>query len=426
LKSFIFFILLLAVIIEVIYSPQLGVARGINIKNIGIYAVAIVVMATEVATKNINKKRIPGLRMLSFLFIYLCISIGINVMLNRSDITLFEQVKLLKNRFVEPVILYVLTILLIDDIKSAKSFLKIVVLVFTAINILSLVEITTHIPIFFTEEKLSQSMHPGVYAGRFVSGFGNPNQMAYLLCSLLPFMYFYYKYDQNKLVRMIFMTSIFFSCASILMAGSRGGLLTLLVVIVSVALVFKDYKPAMVILSFSFIFVALSLLFNNELLQSAFNRVALSFGEKADISSGRISIWSTLFAVFSDSFTHIFFGTGFETISGILYKKTHTYLPAHDLHLQVLVELGLLGLTLWLLMLRSVCRFLQGFNRSLFRSLTLIFFSVLLMGSMFSELIMITKYIAMVAGVAFSYLYHSIKLDDQGTASLSGWLKSSL
>jgi len=58
--------------------------------------------------------------------------------------------------------------------------------------------------------------------------------------------------------------------------------------------------------------------------------------------------------------------------------------------------------------------------------LTLIFFSVLLMGSMFSELIMITKYIAMVAGVAFSYLYHSIKLDDQGTASLSGWLKSSL
>ena len=239
-------------------------------------------------------------------------------------------------------------------------------------------------------------------------------------------MYFYYKYDQNKLVRMIFMTSIFFSCASILMAGSRGGLLTLLVVIVSVALVFKDYKPAMVILSFSFIFVALSLLFNNELLQSAFNRVALSFGEKADISSGRISIWSTLFAVFSDSFTHIFFGTGFETISGILYKKTHTYLPAHDLHLQVLVELGLLGLTLWLLMLRSVCRFLQGFNRSLFRSLTLIFFSVLLMGSMFSELIMITKYIAMVAGVAFSYLYHSIKLDDQGTASLSGWLKSSL
>lgn len=420
-----FFVLLLAVIIENLFSPDMGIARGVNIKNLAIYSVLIYVLATEFATKNIVNKKVPGLKMLLLLSIYLCISISLNMMLNRSEITLFDQIKLLKNRFFEPVILYVLSILLIDDREKAKTFLKVTVIVFAVVNILSLLELNTDIPIFLTQERLAQRINVNIYAGRFVGAVGNPNQMAYLLCSLLPFMYFFYKEDLNKLVKIIFMVSILLSCVSILMSGSRGGLLTFSIVILSVALIFKDYKTSAFLIAFIFIFILASLLFNNELLQSAIDRLTQSYGAGADVTSGRVGLWIYLIGVFASSFANIFFGTGFETARYLILEKMKVALPSHNLQLSVLVELGLTGFLIWLLMLKQICKFIQSCDEELFKKLTIIFFVVLLVGSMFSELIMITKYIAMVAGISLSYLYHSVKLNNQRTGSLNSILVAS-
>lgn len=412
MNAFLFFILVVIVVIQSNYGPVLGIARGINILNITMYFVGIYTIGVGLVSGKIQQIKIPGLKILLIMFGYLCVSSGLNLLLRRTDNTLYEEMRIVKAHFFEPMLLYVIPFLLIDNLKSARKYLKLTVVIFAIVNILYLLSLKYNFALFSVAKT-----YEGTYRDRFSGSFGNPNQMAYLLSALIPFLYYYYKSEASMFTKTFFVIIIMTSCASIVLSGSRGGFLSLGIVMLSLVILIKDFKAFIIISSMLAVFVGVALSYNFGLLQSSLDRLALTTSSDINVASaGRSVLWKASFDIYLSDFSYIFIGTGNETSQGLIFAKTKIPLPPHNRNIQILMELGIVGFIIWLFFLGYFYRYISGFHYAdsthrLFQKVTLVACSIIVVGWMFSDLGRLYRYIPLVFTGPMAYLYYAQKME---------------
>ncbi|NOY52922.1 MAG: O-antigen ligase family protein [Deltaproteobacteria bacterium] len=402
MKYTLFILLLLAIIIGGLYPINLGIMRGITPKTLLMYAILIYILFSEAAKKNLHRKKIPCISSLLIFLTILCVSIALNVLLGRMDMSLFDQIRQLRYRFIEPVVLYILMFLLIDTASQARKFLQAGIVLFVLVNVAAFIAMRAGVLNLPT-------VSGDLYSGRYTGTFANPNQMAYFFCFLMPITYHMITTAEIKTAGALQMLALASEIAFILMSGSRGGILAMVIVLGWITIHHKDFKTVAFLFIFGTVFIAIGFLVHNDILRSSFDRIAQqTFSNNVKtISAGRSSIWLGLEKIYLSNIYYVFMGTGFETARFQLAKHTGILLPPHNLYLQILVELGLIGFAAWLFMLRSFWKFLNiSGQRTEFSKATVTALSVLLLAWSFSDLGRILRFIAIMVGIMFSMIVH--------------------
>ncbi len=168
----------------------------------------------------------------------------------------------------------------------------------------------------------------------------DPNYLTgFLIFSIL---YYYDEFMQNRSKKSIVKMSFFL--VSVLLTGSRGGLLAILGSALFYSLIWmktKRFKFSSIVKIISFIFI-MGILFNavlDKLPDKVSQRYVTSF-TLADGGAGRSNIWeSTLYNYRSSPIFNKIFGYGAGTIRYFNYKGA----VAHNIWIESLIEIGLMG-----------------------------------------------------------------------------------
>ena len=157
---------------------------------------------------------------------------------------------------------------------------------------------------------------------------------------------------------------VIFVLVIVLLTGSRGGLLSLVVVFfVHICVNFAHSKHTIRNIILTVVFISVLLVSFDFILTLLPESVAERFSWDyiaENGTTGRSAIWAFLLRHFSeDSILRMLFGHGYGTVTIV---NTHNSLVAHNLYLENLIALGIVGLLLQLIMQASVIRLLLKYR----------------------------------------------------------------
>ncbi|MCX7927269.1 MAG: O-antigen ligase family protein [Candidatus Omnitrophica bacterium] len=222
------------------------------------------------------------------------------------------------------VIIYFLTISIIENEKQLLKILRIIVF---AMTINSIMGILQYYGIDFT----GVGMH---LEGR-IRGVGifDTNQLAYGLCYTSPFIFLFIKVNKNMIKKILYFLIFLSYLYCIYLTQSRGGLICF---IITVFLIMNSFTNKNIVKTFSFFLSFLIFI----VLIKIVPRFSSTFSYQEDASAlGRIDAWANGLMIWK---TTPIWGIG----KGQFYE--HFKIAAHSSYIEVLTEVGILGLFLWI------------------------------------------------------------------------------
>ena len=193
-----------------------------------------------------------------------------------------------------------------------------------------------------------------VESAKRLTGFtGNPNKTAYLICVLAIFQYYFYKFHKSRLVRYSLAIIMVGELVVVLLSGSRGGLLVLMVVIIYLSYRLRDMKMVYAAVLLIPLLVGVLLISESSLISNAINRMeSLGSHNTSMVMGSRNVIWSALLSDYQASSLGIkLFGNGFGSSQYMGVRG-----DPHNMYLMVLVEFGIVGLGFFFFFIFSVFR----------------------------------------------------------------------
>ncbi|MCP4926371.1 MAG: O-antigen ligase family protein [Gammaproteobacteria bacterium] len=345
----IFFVLMATFIQGQIFPlDNLGIT-GISPQNITIYLSVILLVSIVASRGQLGRIHVRGISYLVVIFIVVVISVAFLDIYGRAPIDLIDNARSVKNFVFEPFLLYALSFVFVQNRRLGMRYLAIFAAVVGTINIVWLTLASLNInPTVVSDYYESQ--------GRFAGFTGNSNQTAYFLCAFFPIQYFFAKNSKKKINKYFYYFAILSTVLTVLLSGSRGGLIGLIIVAILTARLWGDYKrlvfmPAIVMP------IIVSLLFaleNDYIVKMLQRMVLLGSGDSTVATSSRIDIWLALLDVYTSNVRSMLIGNGYGISEYIGFGAR-----AHNLYIMILVEFGAIGLILWLVLLRKVVRFIK-------------------------------------------------------------------
>lgn len=188
----------------------------------------------------------------------------------------------------------------------------------------------------------------GLISNRFYSDQGrvvgllSPNKTAYLVSFLLPFLILYYKHKGESLIVLSVVCS---GILCLLVTGSRGGALCLLLVVVG-SYIFQKTKILAFILGAGVLLAPILFTVSDsfrEKVYSSYQRVEQTFEEDDidKVTSSRSIIWTSLIDYLKKNPDTLALGSGFASFH-FIGKGSRP----HNMYLKLFVELGLVGIIL--------------------------------------------------------------------------------
>ena len=185
----------------------------------------------------------------------------------------------------------------------------------------------------------------------------NPNQLAWVIVSIIPFMY-YLAWQGNKTLKFVFLSVLPVLIYALMLTGSRSGLLSLFAVII--AIIILSEKKVMNIAIWAVIALPVFLIISTYLSADLRERYMSLFDPTVagrDTAMGRLEgVKKDLATIFNKPLVGHGLGTSREVSANFLRGKAQI---AHNLYVETLQEIGLIGFVI----------FMQ-FIRTLFNSLT--------------------------------------------------------
>jgi len=167
---------------------------------------------------------------------------------------------------------------------------------------------------------------------RYVSIFGDPNDMALAINTILPFLFYFIFYHTSKLFKFISMLLLVICIYAIWLTNSRGGILTFC--FITTMFTIKRYKYTYG--------VVLSIIILLIMLAYAPTRMSmLTFQEES--ARGRIVGMRTGMELMRSNYKSIFLGNGYGS-----FAEGPTGYVAHNSPMHVAGETGILGLYFWM------------------------------------------------------------------------------
>lgn len=337
--------------------------------------------------------------MLLVILIWAVVSFLLFENLSGTRVRFDEDLRIFKDSLVGPMVLFCFGYLVTTTAQESKRVVLGILILFSFLNLFALGQLVTGIQVFEVAAHY-------VGGGRF-TGFGNPNKTSYYLAFLLPLYFFFYRSSPSQLTRQFCFFSIFLAIFSILLTGSRGGLICVMVFLAALLLLFREWKLHVSMLGsalFAIPFLLGSSSFLNKL-SGAFERFLLfkTATSAEEVTAYRSVIWDEALTFFGKGgVVAKFFGFGFGS--------TPYYISIQDMHnwyLKMLFEFGILGLLFSLVFIfkfaLSIRKMTTQSNRSYSHLIQVSFFCVFL-GFFFSTLSGIFSLFALTFGAVLALL----------------------
>lgn len=327
--------LLGAFVLKTLHASSIGELTGLTVTNVAIYLVGLVLIVTEVLGGNLSRKKFPGVGFAIIISVAVILSLIYAQFVGVYRGEMLDNVRNAKSFVFDSALLYGLAFLLIDTREQGQRYLLFLVVVLGMLNFASAIGAQYGIELYSVSETMQNA------DTLRLSGFtGNPNKTAYLICILVAFQYYFYKFHKARLVRYLMAFLMAGELVVVLQTGSRGGLLTLIVVVLTLAYRLRDMRVIYATIVLTPVLIGLLLVTESTLLESSFNRInTLTFGDSGRITTGRDMIWSALLSDYTESFIGVLFGNGF---GAALFMGIRA--EPHNIYLKVLVEFGIVGL----------------------------------------------------------------------------------
>ena len=250
----------------------------------------------------------------------------------------------------------------------------------------------------------------------FAGSSANINISTFSILFKLPLLIYFYDYLKNSFLKLIFLCLIASSVFFVLIQGSRGGLIVLILFLISYFTISYKSKiisrPIFIFYTTFFLFFAsISLISNNNILISRASTLTEDFTNDASLNYRSILYKNSIISFLDHPLLGV--GSGNYKISSIEYNKNQmsSYVVPYHNHndfLEFLVELGLLGFlfysSIFLYLFFLIYRIKAVTNYNLFIT-CLLPFSVFLFDSLINfPFARVSQYISFVAFVIFIIL----------------------
>ncbi|MFH0930617.1 MAG: putative O-glycosylation ligase, exosortase A system-associated [Candidatus Zixiibacteriota bacterium] len=227
---------------------------------------------------------------------------------------------------------------LVDDLKKFKVFIWVFLLVHIFLAI-------TPVRMFIALGPEAVQMRLGTATRGFL---GDAHDFALAVTLVLPFSFYLFINEKNKSPRFLLFVSMIVLFWGIVSTSSRGGFVTLVVIISY--LLFKSQKKLVGIILILFILATILILAPKEF----WERQSTIISYQEDPSAlGRIVAWKAGLTMFLD---RPLTGVGMDCFSIAYGARYHLpqvkeWIAAHNAYIQIGAELGVLGLTCYLLLI---------------------------------------------------------------------------
>ena len=395
MRSSVFFLVLVLLVAAEFIGLNPVFLRGLSISNL----ILLFALVSTVVCFIQSPRAVPLFGMLLVILIWALVSFLLFENLSGMRVRFTEDLRIFKDSLVGPMVLFCFGYLVTTTAQESKRVVLGILILFSFLNLLALGQLVTGIQVFEVAAHY-------VGGGRF-TGFGNPNKTSYYLSFLLPLYFFYYRSSPSQLTRQFCFFSIFLAIFSILLTGSRGGLICVMVFLAALLLLFREWKLYVSMLG-SALFAIPFLLINNIFMykfSGALERFLLfKTGTSAEeVTAYRSVIWDAALTIFGKGeVVDKFFGFGFGS--------TPYYISIHDMHnwyLKMLFEFGILGLLFSLVFIFKFSLFIRKMtthsNKSYSHLIQVSFFCVFL-GFFFSTLSGIFSLFALTFGAVLALL----------------------
>ena len=180
----------------------------------------------------------------------------------------------------------------------------------------------------------------------------DPNNFAALL--LLPFALIWWRIQESpkKYLKIIYAAALVVIILMILMTGSRGGLLSVLMFLISYNIVSGMFKRASAVFGTAIILIGLFFILKSYLPADLYDRMFSA--SNYTTGSGRTGVWEILFKNVVPNMG--IFGLGPGCVPIKLFTYYGRLKGVHNTYLNMLCEFGILGLPAFLLMIVSVIK----------------------------------------------------------------------
>jgi len=193
------------------------------------------------------------------------------------------------------------------------------------------------------------------------SGFGDPNQYAAYLVLFIPLFMSKALFSANAINKLVFSTILLASFVSFVIAGSRGGAVAMLLSAVVYFYILwrgrhiRVYTLIVLVIVVAPSLVTLSFVLSPDKIQeTVIERFdAITSSDPSEFTAGRTVLWSNGLRLFLQS---PIYGHGQDTFITLMRQNFAIWGNSHNDYLLYLVHFGIIGLSLFLLLLRSLFR----------------------------------------------------------------------
>ena len=382
-----------------------GVDRNLMlfVGNVCVYACLLTAMYAQMINRSADKIRIVGGVGFIVLLVYSLSSVFFSQGVSWLAPPVEEQLRLVRFWLIDPLVVYLCVFLIVRSKEQVLKVQSCLVIVLSIMNLVSIVTVPLGIKLFRTIET-------GMYDDRFSGILGNSNQNAYLFCILTPVTYYLMKKTDSKALKVFYLISLIGYLLGIVLTGSRGGVLTLILVFLGLMVVFKDYKVIFSALSLSAITGMVLVVAGNQFILHAIDRL-MTKGDVRTVTAGRSEIWQALYNEFSNGGLAQLVGWGVGT-SQTLIAAHGINASAHNWYIRIIMEYGLIGSFVWLFIIFLMVRSILGKRFFVYGQVVLIAFLSILVASFFSDLGLLLQMNALIFGIFFCNLFYLEKGDE--------------
>jgi hypothetical protein len=341
------------IMIDSVPDWGIGIVRGLSAQNLFLYILTVLI-AVRGAT-NPNGTKFYDLDVhwpFLVLIFYAILTWGILTVVDPTYSTMRGAIRL-KNGLVEP---FLLMFVFRYGPQSKEDYFFLLRFVIGTLLFISVVTLLDFLD-------LPDLGLVGTHQGRIEGPIGEANQYGALLGFMIPIALALMPTRASKFTIWAWRIGFFISAILLVATGSRGAAASIIAGSMFAVFYLRDQLDFRQILRYSAVgFLALAcilvgfLIFNFDFIMERFEKTTTGSLESA--SSGRLSIWTAVIKVMLEKPVSFIVGYGYNSysLSGI-WKSTH------NVYLNVLYELGAIGLTVFVALLRSVVKRSRAFIR---------------------------------------------------------------
>ncbi|WP_462323588.1 O-antigen ligase family protein [Desulfoplanes sp.] len=346
LNFFAVIFLVFSILINVCFNFKIGIIESVSLKNISMYIVLFCIIFQRIFDKEAygeNKS------IYTFVWIYLIYSLILIIYKNITGSNfnnLFDFLITFKGAF-DAFIIFILLLYLNLNQDYLEKTIKMLLLVFFILNLITVLDA---LKLFDIDRIGFDAVH-----GRTSGAFGESNVYAAYVSLFLPLVIASLLECKNKLSFFYYSLNIILGVYSLILTGSRGGIVSFIVSFVFFLIIIKKSnlkieKVAKVYIVLTIALTGLVLIYSipRNITEGLENNIVSRYESSSlnEYSSGRIDLWKKSFNIFWEN---PLFGSS-DSFSDIIGSNTH------NTYLEIVISRGLVGLFLFLGIFYSIIR----------------------------------------------------------------------